>query len=94
MKNRYGVEYSFLRIGENLFQFEMDEESMKYCRFGGKEGQERVDYDDLGMFDPSGGPFVDCGGTIFHDETNDKSGPWTITRIFCADQDIFVEVKE
>ena len=93
MKNRYGVEYSFLRIRDNLFQFEMNEENLKYCRFGGKEGQDQLDLDDLGMFDPSGGPFVACGSMIFPDETNDKSGPWTVTSIFCADQDIFVEVE-
>jgi len=93
MKNRYGVEYTFARIGENRFQFVMAEEGMKYCRYGGKEGQDHMDFNDLGFFDPSGGPFVDCGGMIFPDETSDASGPWKVTSIFCADQDIFVEVK-
>jgi hypothetical protein len=93
MKNRYGVEYNFARITENRFQFVMDEKGMKYCRFGGKEGQDSLDLNDLGFFDPSGGPFVACGGMIFPDETNDESGPWTVTSIFCADQDIFVEVE-
>jgi hypothetical protein len=52
-----------------------------------------MDFNDLGFFDPSGGPFVACGGMIFPDETNDESGPWTVTSIFCADQEIFVEVE-
>jgi len=93
MKNRYGVEYTFARITENRFQFVMDEEGMKYCRYGGKEGQEHMDFNDLGFFDPSGGPFVDCGGIIFPDETSDASGPWKVTSIFCADQNIFIEVE-
>jgi len=93
MNNRYGVEYNFARITENRFQFVMDEESMNDCRLGGKEGQDQMDFNDLGFFDPSGGPFVSCGRVIVPDETNDKSGPWTITSIFCADQEIFVEVE-
>jgi len=52
-----------------------------------------MDFNDLGFFDPSGGPFVSCGRVIVPDETNDKSGPWTITNIFSADQEIFVEVE-
>lgn len=93
MNNRYGVEYNFARITENRFQFVMDEESMNDCRLGGKEGQDQMDFNDLGFFDPSGGPFVSCGRVIVPDETNDKSGPWTITNIFSADQEIFVEVE-
>jgi hypothetical protein len=38
--------------------FNMDEEHIKYMRFGGKEGQDGIDRTDLGFFDPSGGPFV------------------------------------
>lgn len=90
MKNRYGDEYYFGRIAENRFQFVMDD--LKYCRYGGKEGQDEMDFSDLGFFDPSGGPFVECGGTIFPDETNDGSGPWVVKSIFCENQEIFVEV--
>jgi len=40
---------------------------MKWCRYGGNEGDESVDTSNLGMFDPSGGPYVTLGMTI-----NDK----------------------
>jgi hypothetical protein len=58
MKNRYGVEYSYVKYNDNLYRFNMDEEGMKYSRYGGKEDQEGIDTNDLGFFDPSGGPFV------------------------------------
>jgi hypothetical protein len=31
---------------------------------GALEGQETVDYSNLGFFDPSGGPFVGVGGML------------------------------
>ena len=34
---------------------------LKYWRYGGKEGQERIDPSDLGFVDPSGGPFITLG---------------------------------
>ena len=43
MKNRYGVEYTFVKYDDNLYRFNMDEEHMKYMRFGGKEGQDGID---------------------------------------------------
>lgn len=33
----------------------------KYCRYGGKQGQTTLDYNDLGFVDPSGGPFIAAG---------------------------------
>ena len=68
MKNRYGVEYTFVKYDDNLYRFNMDEEEMKYMRMGGREGQEQIDMNDLGFFDPSGGPFVSVGGKIYWDE--------------------------
>ena len=62
--NRYRVEYSFEKLNENQYAFKMDPEEMKYCRWGGKEGTSGVDYSDLGMFDPSGGPYLCCPGTV------------------------------
>lgn len=58
MKNRYGQEFSFEPVGENKYKFVGD---VSYCRFGGKENTEGVDKDDLGFFDPSGGPFISVG---------------------------------
>lgn len=58
-KNRYGDEYWFDPMGSNQYLFVMEGDSMKYCRFGGREMQEGIDYNDLGMFDPSGGPFIE-----------------------------------
>ena len=56
MRNRYGNEYSFQKINENTYTIIGD---LKYWRYGGKEGQERVDYSNLGFVDPCGGPFID-----------------------------------
>ena len=68
MKNRYGDEYYWEQIGDKEYRFVMEGTSMNYCRIGGKEGQEGVDPNDLGMFDGSGGPYVAVGGGIFWDE--------------------------
>lgn len=63
-KNRYGDEYTWVILGENVFQFRMTGDSMQYCRYGAQEGDESLDITDLGMFDPSGGPYVTLGMTI------------------------------
>lgn len=68
MKNRHGVEYCFVKYEDNLYRFNMDEEGMNYMRVGGKEDQEGIDYNDIGFFDPSGGPFVAVGSKIYWDE--------------------------
>jgi hypothetical protein len=82
MKNRNGIEYNFIKVNENTFQFEMKESEMQYCRYGGLEGQERLDYNNLGFFDPSGGPFIGVGGKIFGK---------TISRIFLENEKIYME---
>jgi len=61
MKNRYGDEYRFELVGENTYTIVGD---LKYWRFGGKEGQEQMDFSDLGFVDPSGGPFIAVGMSI------------------------------
>jgi hypothetical protein len=61
MKNRYGDEYSFEKVNENTFTIVGD---LKYWRFGGREGQERMDMTNLGFVDPSGGPFIEVGMSI------------------------------
>ena len=63
-KNRYGDEYWFESIEPNQYRFVMTGTSMKYCRFGGREMQEGIDYNDLGMFDPSGGPYIEIGTVL------------------------------
>lgn len=68
--NRYGDEYYFSVVPKSIsglatqYFFKMSGDSMKYCRYGGKEGQEGIDINDLGMFDPSGGPYLALGMEI------------------------------
>lgn len=71
-KNRYGDEYWYQPI-EGGYTVEGD---LQYWRFGGKEGQEGLNYEDLGYVDPSGGPFIEVGMEI-----NGK----TIKRILAVD---------
>lgn len=61
MKNRYGDEYSFSKVNENTYTIVGE---LKYWRYGGREGQERMDFNDLGFVDPSGGPFIQLGMNI------------------------------
>ena len=58
MKNRYGDEYNFVKIDNNTYTIEGN---LKYWRYGGREGQEQMDFNDLGFVDPSGGPFIELG---------------------------------
>lgn len=62
--NRYGDKYYFEPISDDKFRFVMEGNSMKYCRFGGLEGTPGIDYNNLGFFDPSGGPFIEIGTAI------------------------------
>lgn len=62
--NRYKDSYTWIKVSENTYEFTMDSDSMKYCRYGGREGDEGIDITDLGMFDPSGGPYVCLGMEI------------------------------
>ena len=97
MKNRYGVEYSYVKYDDNLYRFNMSEEGMKYMRYGGKDYQEGIDYSDLGMFDPSGGPYVAVGSKIYWDEIHngvEGSMPLTVKRIMDRGAEgLFVEVE-
>jgi hypothetical protein len=61
MKNRYGDEYTFVRLKENEYAIRGE---LKFWRFGGREGQEGVDMSNLGFVDPSGGPFIQVGMNI------------------------------
>lgn len=61
MRNRYGDVYDFVRTGDNEYKIAGD---LKHWRFGGKEGQQQIDMNDLGMCDPSGGPYLAVGMII------------------------------
>lgn len=61
MRNRHGDEYTFVRLNENEYAIKGE---LKYWRFGGREGQQRVDFTNLGYVDPSGGPFISIGMKI------------------------------
>lgn len=61
MKNRYGDEYRFEKVNENTYTIVGE---LKYWRYGGKEGQNGIDDNDLGFVDPSGGPFISIGYKI------------------------------
>ena len=61
MKNRYGVEYSFEKVSDNTYTIVG---ALEYWRYGGREGQEQMDFTDLGFVDPSGGPFIELGMKI------------------------------
>ena len=83
-KNRYGDEYWFVEMKPNQYLFHMSGDSMKYCRFGGREMQERVDMNDLGFFDPSGGPFIAIG---------EKLPFGTVNRIQSVEEGIVITVE-
>lgn len=96
MKNRYGVAYNFEHIIQNQYKFVMDEEGLRYCRFGGQEGQDELDMNNLGFFDPAGGPFIQVGSKIYYDEVAEAEngdGPWKVTHIRSTEDGIFVEVE-
>lgn len=61
MKNRYGDEYDFVKVDDNTYTIVG---SLNYWRYGGREGQEQMDFNDLGFVDPSGGPFISLGYKI------------------------------
>lgn len=96
MKNGYGVEYSFVKVENNLYRFDMAESGMQYMRMGGREGQDQIDMEDLGMFDPAGGPYVTVGGKIYWDQIHEasKQEPLVVKRIMSRANELFVEVAE
>lgn len=61
MKNRYGNEYHFEKTGDNEYTIKGE---LEYWRFGGREGVEGLNMNDLGFVDPSGGPFISIGYEI------------------------------
>jgi hypothetical protein len=81
MKNRYGDEYDFVKVDENLYEIVGD---LKYWRYGGQEGQNTINYGDLGFVDPSGGPFISKGYMIEGRK---------VIRIAVSGEKIFFEVE-
>lgn len=81
MKNRYGDEYKFVEVDQDTYTIEGD---LKYWRYGGREGQPRMDFSDLGFVDPSGGPFIELGMKIEGRK---------IIRISAKGEHIFFEVE-
>jgi len=82
--NRYNDTYKWI-AEDDSYRFEMSGDSMHYCRYGTKEGDDELDITDLGMFDPSGGPYVTLGMTI-----DDKP----ITRLYVTMDGIRAECRE
>jgi hypothetical protein len=85
--NRYGAEYSFVSAEDNLYRFNIAESEMEYMRMGGREEAE-IDMEDLGFFDPSGGPFVEVGSKIY-----EGCNALTVTRIMSRADGLFVEAE-
>jgi hypothetical protein len=81
MKNRYGNEYSYEKIDENTYTIVGE---LNYWRYGGREGQNEMDFSDLGFVDPSGGPFIAVGSTIEGRKIN---------RIRAVGEQLFFEVE-
>lgn len=84
LKNRNGKEYSFERVDDNTYKFIMAEEDAMYMRVGGREGQDQIDMNDLGYFDPEGGPFISIDSLV-----EDKR----VSRIRRTEEGIMVDVE-
>ena len=80
-RNRNGDEYYFVKVEPRIYTIVGN---LKYWRYGGKENQEAMDWNDLGFVDPSGGPFISVGDKI----ENQK-----ITRISLDGDKIYFEVE-
>ena len=80
MRNRYGETITFDAVGDHYIM-----KGGSYFRFGGKEGQENIDYNELGFVDPSGGPFIAIG-TMLPDVNK------VVTRIYLDNTNICFEV--
>jgi hypothetical protein len=81
MRNRYGNEYTFEKVDENTYTIVGE---LSYWRYGGREGQNEMDFSDLGFVDPSGGPFISIGYPI--------EGRF-IKRIRAVGEQLFFEVE-
>lgn len=80
MRNRNGNEYRFEKISDNVYAIVGN---LDYWRYGGQDGQQSIDYSNLGFVDPSGGPFIAPG---YHIEGR------KVVRIFTEGDQIHFEV--
>lgn len=80
MRNRYGDVYNFQPVDDFTYTITGD---LKHWRFGGQEGQEQMDFNNLGFVDPSGGPFIGIGYKIEGRK---------VVRIRCEGEQIFFQV--
>jgi hypothetical protein len=83
-KNRYGDKYEFVGT-DSPSRFILEGDLTHHMRMGGKEGVEVVNTLDLGMIDPSGGPYIDLSTLI----DNKK-----ITKISVYSEVIMLETEE
>lgn len=83
-RNRYGDVYYYELVEGKTYKFVMEGDSMKWCRYGGHENQTSVDCNDLGMFDPSGGPYVGIGSVL---------PVGKVKRLRSTEQGIMIEVE-
>lgn len=81
LKNRYGNQYHFEKIDETTYTIVGD---LNHWRYGGREGQDGMDFSDLGFVDPSGGPFISLGYAIEGRKVN---------RIRAVGEQLFFEVE-
>ena len=80
IKSRYGETRTFIPVNENTYRVEGE---LKFCRMGGKDNQPDIDMNDLGFFDPDGGPFISEGYII---------GGRKVSRIMSKKDGIYLEV--
>ena len=64
MKNTHGIKFDWNKLSDNEYIFTMEQSKYGYTRLGGKEHQTSIDMQDLGFFDPPGGPFVKVGCNV------------------------------
>jgi hypothetical protein len=83
-KNRYGDKYEFVGT-DSPSRFILEGDILLPMRMGGKEGVEVVNRLDLGMIDPSGGPYIDLSTLL----DNKK-----ITKISVYSEVIMLETEE
>ena len=79
--SRYGEKRSFVPVDEKTYRFEGN---MHFCRMGGKANQQDIDSNDLGFFDPDGGPFISEGYKI---------GGQKVVRIMSKKGGVYFEVE-
>lgn len=81
IKNRYGETYYFEQVDTDTYTLTGD---YKYFRTGGLPDDNLIRNNDLGFFDPSGGPFISKGFLIDGRK---------VSRIYTEDNNFFFELE-